>query len=151
MKIAPCLLAIAVLVPDERHSVKLRIWTNGYDEYSSSETDGAYPKVRRILVATISKTFCTVVTPSGGHVVYCLEAYGDKISPKCAFELDEAELDLQEIGDELKEALHLCQGDIAKLCGDTRPGEGRISACLASNRASVSQSCVEAIEKTRVK
>jgi len=37
------------------------------------------------------------------------------------------------------------------LCGDKPPGEGRISACLASNRASVSQSCADAIEKLQVK
>jgi hypothetical protein len=73
------------------------------------------------------------------------------ISPKCAFELDEAELDLQQIGDYLKEAFHVCQPDITKLCGETRPGEGRISACLASNRASVLQSCVDAIEKLQIK
>ena len=97
------------------------------------------------------KKFCIDVTPGGGHLISCMQAYDDKISAKCAYELDEVELDLQATNDQLKEAWRVCQGDIAKLCGDTRPGEGRISACLASNKASVSQSCVEAIEKLQIK
>jgi hypothetical protein len=97
------------------------------------------------------KKFCTGVTPGGGHLISCMQAYEDKISAKCAYELDEIELDLQATNDQLKEAGRVCQGDIAKLCGDTRPGEGRISACLASNKASVSLSCVEAIEKLQIK
>jgi hypothetical protein len=150
MKIAPCLLAIAVLVPT---SVTL-------SSFAFSQTD-TMSTILQKLTARIQKLenscgddikkFCTDVTPGGGHIINCLEAYDDKITPKCSFELDEAELDLQDVGDELKEALHVCQGDIAKLCGDTRPGEGRISACLASNKASVSQSCVEAIEKLQIK
>ena len=35
------------------------------------------------------KKFCSTVTPGGGRIVYCMQAYEDKISPKCAFELDE--------------------------------------------------------------
>jgi hypothetical protein len=97
------------------------------------------------------KKFCIGVTPGGGHLISCMQAYEDKISAKCAYELDEVELDLQATNDQLKEAWSTCQGDIAKLCGDTRPGEGRISACLASNKASVSQTCVQAIEKLQIK
>jgi Golgi apparatus protein 1 len=150
MKIAPCLLAIAVLVPT---SVTLSSFALGQTDTMSTVLEKLTARIQKLenFCGDDIKKFCTGVTPGGGHTMYCLEAYEDKISPKCAFELDEAELDLQEIGDKLKEAFHLCRGDIAKLCGDTRPGEGRISACLASNRASVSQSCVEAIEKVQSK
>jgi hypothetical protein len=97
------------------------------------------------------KQYCSAVTPGGGRLVYCLEAYEDKISAKCAFDLDEAELDLQATTDGLKEAVRVCQGDIQKLCGTTQPGEGRIAACLAANRSSVSAGCVDAVEKLNTK
>jgi Cysteine rich repeat len=97
------------------------------------------------------KKFCSTVTPGGGRIVYCMEAYEDKISPKCAYELDEVEVDLQTTSDQLKEAVRACQSDITKLCGQTAPGQGRIAACLAANKASVTQICVEAVEKLQVK
>ena len=56
------------------------------------------------------KQYCSAVTPGGGRLVYCLESYEDKISAKCAFDLDEAELDLQDTTEQLKEAVRVCQG-----------------------------------------
>jgi hypothetical protein len=150
MKIAARILAIAVLVPV---SVTLSGVAFGQSDTMNTVLQKLTARIQKLQNSCGDdiKKFCTGVTPGGGHVVNCLEAYDDKISPKCAFALDEAELDLQEIGDGLKQALNVCQGDIAKLCGDTRPGEGRISACLASKKASVSQSCVQAIEKMQRK
>src|SRR6185369_994545 len=55
------------------------------------------------------KQFCSPVTPGGGRLVYCLEAYEDKISAKCAFELEEVELDLQATTEGLKEAVRSCE------------------------------------------
>ncbi len=86
-----------------------------------------------------------------GRLVYCLESYEDKISAKCAFDLDEVELDLQDTTEQLKEAVRVCQGDIQKLCSTTQPGEGRIAACLAANRSAVSAGCVDAVEKLKIK
>ena len=51
------------------------------------------------------KQYCSAVTPGGGRLVYCLESYEDKISAKCAFDLDEVELDLQDTTEHLKEAV----------------------------------------------
>jgi hypothetical protein len=150
MKIAPCLLAMAMLVPA---SITVSSFAFGQTVTMSTILQKLSARIQKLenSCGEDIKKFCTGVTPGGGHTVYCLEAYEDQISPKCAFELDEAELDLQQIGDGLKEAFRLCQSDIAKLCGDKPPGEGRISACLASNKASVSQSCVDAIEKLQIK
>jgi hypothetical protein len=93
------------------------------------------------------KKYCSTVTPGNGRVLYCMQAHEDKISPKCAFDLDEVALNTQTTMDQLKEAVNVCRGDIEKLCGTTQPGEGRIAACLAANRTSVSQNCVAAIQK----
>ena len=97
------------------------------------------------------KQYCSAVTPGGGRLVYCLEAFEDKISAKCAFDLGEVESDLQATTEGLKEAVRICAGDIQKLCGSTQPGEGRIAACLAANRSSVSAVCVDAVEKLNIK
>jgi hypothetical protein len=97
------------------------------------------------------KKYCSTVTPGNGRVLYCMQAHEDKISPKCAFDLDEVALNTQATTDQLKEAVNACRGDIEKLCGTTQPGQGRIAACLASNRSSVSQNCVTAIQKLQEK
>jgi hypothetical protein len=97
------------------------------------------------------KKYCSAVTPGGGHIVNCLQAYDDKISAQCSFSLDEVEIDFREVTDKLKEAVQSCQGDIEKLCSKTQPGQGRISACLAASSASITSSCTQAIEKLRPK
>lgn len=97
------------------------------------------------------KKYCTTVTPGGGRTVYCMQAHEDKISAQCAFELTDVEAALQETAEELKQAVNVCRGDIEKLCANVQSGGGRIAACLAANRTSVSQTCVQAVEKIQVK
>ena len=97
------------------------------------------------------KKYCTTVTPGESRILYCLQAHEDKIAPKCAFELREAELDMQTISDQLQQATNACRGDIEKLCGKTQPGQGRIAACLASQTAAVSQACTAAVQKLQIK
>lgn len=93
------------------------------------------------------KKHCSDVTPGDGRIMHCLQAYEDKLSPECEYDLDEAELQLQTTLDHLREAVNACRSDIDKLCAKTTPGQGRIAACLAANRTSVSQTCVEAVQR----
>jgi len=97
------------------------------------------------------KKFCSTVTPGEGRILFCMQAHEDKISPKCAFDLREAEQELQEVTSQLEQARNACRTDIEKLCGQTLPGQGRIAACLAAQSASVSPSCSAAVEKLRIK
>jgi hypothetical protein len=39
--------------------------------------------------------------------------------------------------------------DVEKLCPGTKPGEGRVMACLKANRAKVSDGCKAAIKSQR--
>src|SRR6516225_7991422 len=98
IKIAPCLLAMAMLVPA---SVTVSSFAFGQTDTMSTILQKLSARIQKLenSCGDDIKKFCTGVTPGGGHIVYCLEAYEDQISPKCAFELDEAELDLQQIGD----------------------------------------------------
>lgn len=93
------------------------------------------------------KKYCATVTPGEGRILYCLQAHEDKISPGCEYDLSEAESQVQATVDRLRAAVNACQGDIDKFCAKTQPGQGRIAACLAANRTSVSKSCVEAVRQ----
>ena len=93
------------------------------------------------------KRYCRTVTPGEGRILHCMQAHEDKISPGCAFVLSEVALQAQTTADHLRDAVNACRGDIDKLCAKTQPGQGRIAACLAANKTSVSKDCVEAVQK----
>ena len=97
------------------------------------------------------KKYCTTVTPGDGRILYCMQAHEDKISTACAFDLNEVASHAQTTADHFREAVNACQGDIDKFCANTQPGQGRIAACLAANRTSVSKNCVGAVQKLQEK
>ncbi len=93
------------------------------------------------------KKYCSTVTPGEGRILLCMQAHEDKISVGCASVLDEVVFQAETTADNLREAMISCRGDIGKFCATTLPGQGRLAACLAANRTSVSQSCAEAVQK----
>src|SRR6267378_3517035 len=93
------------------------------------------------------KKYCRTVTPGEGRMIYCMQAHEDKISIKCAFELGEAATSVQTTADALKDAVIACKAEISGVCGKILPGQGRIAACLLSNKSTASAGCAEAIQK----
>jgi hypothetical protein len=93
------------------------------------------------------KKFCSDVTPGEGRILYCMHAHEDKISPKCAYDLEEAATDVQLSADLLKEAIGACKAEISGVCGKTQPGQGRIAACLFANKSTASKDCGEVLGK----
>lgn len=93
------------------------------------------------------KKYCSDVTPGEGRMIYCMQAHEDKISPKCAFDLEDAATDVQLSADNLKDAITACHIEITGVCGKTQPGQGRIAACLIANKPTASKSCVDALDK----
>jgi hypothetical protein len=93
------------------------------------------------------KKYCSDVTPGEGRMIYCMQAHEDKISPKCAYDLEEAAADVQLSTDNLKEAVTACRAEIGGVCGKTQPGQGRIAACLFANRSTASKACGEILGK----
>jgi hypothetical protein len=93
------------------------------------------------------KNFCSTVTPGEGREVLCIEAHEDKLSPKCLFDLHAAAKNLKISSDAFKEATAACHGDVAKLCGQTPAGQGRLLQCLMTNKGSVSQACADSLKK----
>jgi Cysteine rich repeat len=93
------------------------------------------------------KKYCKTVTPGEGRMIYCMQAHEDKISAKCTFELGEAATSVQTAADALKDAVIACKAEIIGVCGKTVPGQGRIAACLLSNKSTASAGCADAIKK----
>ena len=93
------------------------------------------------------KKYCSNVTPGEGRMIYCMQAYEDKISPKCVFELEAAATSVLTTADALKDAVIACKAEITGVCGKTQPGQGRIAACLLANKSTASSGCAEAIKK----
>jgi Cysteine rich repeat len=93
------------------------------------------------------KKYCSNVTPGEGRLVYCMQAYEDKISPSCAFELEDTATSLLTSADALKDAVMACKAEITGVCGKIQPGQGRIAACLLANKSTASTGCAEAIGK----
>jgi hypothetical protein len=40
-----------------------------------------------------------------------------------------------------------CKAEISGVCGKVQPGQGRIAACLMSNKPTASAGCVEGLKK----
>ena len=93
------------------------------------------------------KKYCRTVTPGEGRMIHCMEAHEDKISAKCAFELRETAGGVQTTADALKDALIACKAEIAGVCGKTKPGQGRVAACLLENKSTASPGCADALKK----
>lgn len=62
------------------------------------------------------KKYCSTVTPGDGRILHCMQAHEDKISPACAYDLNDVALLAQTTVDQLREAVNSCRGDIAKFC-----------------------------------
>lgn len=76
-----------------------------------------------------------------------MQACEDKISPKCAFELEEAATNILAAADALKDGVAACKAEIKGVCGNIKPGGGRIASCLLLNKSTASTGCAEAIAK----
>jgi Cysteine rich repeat len=103
-------------------------------------------KVEKACASDIRK-YCRNVTPGEGRIVHCMQAYEDKISDKCAYELGETKASVEASANVLKDALNACKPEINGVCGKTPPGKGRVAACLIANKATASKDCADYIQK----
>jgi Cysteine rich repeat len=93
------------------------------------------------------KKYCSQVTRGEGRMIYCMQAHEDKITAKCAYDLEEAVSIVQSSTDSLHDAVAACKAEITGVCGNTVPGQGRIAACLLANKSTASKDCIDAIKK----
>lgn len=93
------------------------------------------------------KKYCSNVTRGEGRMIYCMQAHEDKISARCAYDLEDAVAIVQSSTDHLHDAVAACKAEITGVCGNSVPGQGRIAACLIANKSTVSKDCADAIKK----
>jgi Cysteine rich repeat len=135
------LLALVVILPSSSAFAQTDIAKAVQEKLTAEAT-----KLENSCAEDIKK-YCSDVTPGEGRMIYCMQAHEDKISPKCAFDLEEAATDIQLSADNLKDAVIACKAEITGVCGKTQPGQGRIAACLMANKSTASKDCLEAIGK----
>jgi Cysteine rich repeat len=135
------MLSLVVILPISPASAQTDI-AKAIQEKLTAET----AKLEKSCADDIKK-YCSDVTPGEGRMLYCMHAHEDKISPKCAYDLEEAAADVQLSADNLKEAIIACKAEISGVCGKTQPGQGRIATCLFANKSTASKACGDVLGK----
>lgn len=96
---------------------------------------------------------CKNVTPGEGRILYCILAYGDKLTPSCAATMIEVGRDISMAMNDAARTADACYDDIEKLCPNVPEGEGRIAQCLVDNKPKLTKPCASQLEtlQARVK
>jgi len=84
--------------------------------------------------------FCKDIKPGGGRVWACLKSNEDRLSKKCADHLARER-------EKSKEFNQACKDDFKKFCKGIPSGKGRISSCLKSHQAELSDTCRAVFQK----
>ncbi len=92
-------------------------------------------------------TYCATVTPGEGRLAFCLIAHADKRSAECEGALLRARTEAENIINDIDRSIDACAPDIASHCSGTKPGDGRIAACLMGQRDSLSDNCGAIVDK----
>ncbi len=94
--------------------------------------------------------FCPAVTPGNGRLSACLYAHEDQVSPSCDAAIAETADLIDMLFERVRYAKQQCGADIAKLCGETEIGQGRLFSCLHEQKAALSADCLEVIENVQL-
>jgi hypothetical protein len=85
------------------------------------------------------KNYCSKLTPGDAHIAYCMLAYEDKVSDKCANAViavaDQIEIKMSK----LARVAETCKEDIKKACETA--GVGNLMACLRDHQDKLSAAC----------
>jgi hypothetical protein len=84
--------------------------------------------------------YCQGIQPGQGRILACLKSHEAELSPPCGEEFARAR-------EKVKGFRAACAADAKQLCAGIREGQGRIYACLASNRDRVSPPCQQALAR----
>jgi len=88
--------------------------------------------------------YCKDVKPGEGRLLKCLKEHEKDVALACKEKVADAKEMLRGISE-------ACTDDIYKLCGDVKPGEGRIRKCVREHRDELSTACREKLDAARAK
>ena len=94
-------------------------------------------------------TYCKDVSPGYGRGAACLYAHEDKISVKCAVAVYDGMIALQSSLARLDFYARHCRSDLLQYCSGVPAGEGRLFQCLTKNKATLTNDCRQAVEKSK--
>jgi hypothetical protein len=78
--------------------------------------------------------FCSEVTPGGGRIASCMQAYSDQLSRRCQFTLWRAANRVQQAVEKIADT---CMTAVQQQCGET----DNVRQCVQQKRSSLPQSC----------
>ena len=90
---------------------------------------------------------CSNVTPGEGRLAFCLIANADKRSATCEAALAEARQKAEVLVENVNRSVESCLPDIAALCSETKPGEGRIVQCLTDQKPMLTEACSQVVDR----
>jgi hypothetical protein len=91
-------------------------------------------------------TYCRDVTPGGGRILACLQAYSDKLSDTCKASVQDAIRQIKALGAAVSFVGDECAADLQAFCKDVPAGEGRLMNCLDANDDRLSNRCRAALK-----
>jgi sporulation protein YlmC with PRC-barrel domain len=78
--------------------------------------------------------FCSEVTPGGGRIASCMQAYSDQLSRRCQFTLQRSANRIQQAVEKIADT---CMTAVQQQCGET----DNVGQCVQQKRSSLPQSC----------
>jgi hypothetical protein len=87
-----------------------------------------------------AQKFCAKVKPGKGRMSQCLKGHEADLSQEC-------ETHLETMREHMLEAREACSDDAKMFCADSKPGHGRIVACLKNHESELSDACKEEMKK----
>ena len=94
------------------------------------------------------ENYCSQVTPGNGRLLHCMAAHEDKISGKCEYAFYQASSVLEQLSVAIRYFVQECKTEIETLCSDVAMGDGKMLACLDSQKEKVGKDCQQAIADT---
>jgi hypothetical protein len=91
--------------------------------------------------------FCKEVEMGHGRVVSCLNDHVGELSPACKALVPGL---ITQMNEPMKPHAD-CADDVKKLCGDVKPGSGRMGFCLGEHAAELSPACKKQVDAMKAR
>jgi OOP family OmpA-OmpF porin len=115
---------------------------------NSSIIDEGFNKAVKIIGDGCSHevaTLCGDIPLGQGKILACLESNDSKLSSTCKASIAQGKSTIESALGNANYFGASCGPDMARLCADVTPGEGRVVACLKENQSNLEKRCYDAM------